>query len=627
MANIFISYSTQDRTKATKLCDNFRARGYSVWMDETNISAATQWSSEIVRAIEASSVFIILLSHSSVGSHNVIKELSLASEKKKHIIPVELEPTEIPHDLQYQLAGIQRVPYSETARIEAAVARFVGGTPTMPEQIAKASTRTKANVGFGKLWLRAGVPIALILIAAGVYFFAIKKGSISVEPVSASSAASARTWRVAVLPFESLSSNKDDEYFAEGVTASLISTLSPLAGIRVTNRKTAMEYKGKKLDPKTIATELGVRFLVDGTVQKDAQHVKINVQLIDTKNGKTIFADDFDGPLTDALRTQDQLARAIAFELQSKLLVTFDSSWYLGTANQECYTAFMQGAQYIENADSLQHMAAGLALLEKASKLDPKFAWPYVMRANYYFQRFATLSHDPHDIEIIDSLAKYIERTDPNFAYANLLLAQVASVRVDLEGALQQSMLFIRKQPDDALGYALAAKCYYAKRDFNKTVTFEQEVIKQDITRLWDWNILIGCLQSLGATKERDHYIDLALPLFDRYLEKHPSSLSIRIWYGQLLAYTNDKLATHRQVEKILQSDHLETTDYYNLACIYSVLNEPVPAISMLKTALSNGYRSVESISTDPDFKNIRETPAFKALLKEADTKAAPLKP
>ena len=132
MANIFISYSSHDRAKAAALCDKLRAAGMSVWIDESGISAATQWTDEIVKAIEECKIFIILLSHFAIDSHNVIKELKLASEEKKHIIPVELESVEITSAVKYQLAGIQRVPYKDFERIEEAVRRLLGEPKLCP---------------------------------------------------------------------------------------------------------------------------------------------------------------------------------------------------------------------------------------------------------------------------------------------------------------------------------------------------------------------------------------------------------------------------------------------------------------------------------------------------------------
>jgi hypothetical protein len=124
MADIFISYSSKDRGKAEQLTELLASAGLSVWIDKHGIEAATSWSSEIVDAIDATKVLIVLLSSNSVTSVNVVKEVSLAAEQKKKILPLDLEPVELPRDLRYHLAGIQRSPMTNIDAIIRALARL-----------------------------------------------------------------------------------------------------------------------------------------------------------------------------------------------------------------------------------------------------------------------------------------------------------------------------------------------------------------------------------------------------------------------------------------------------------------------------------------------------------------------
>src|ERR1039458_1642224 len=110
MADIFISYSSKDREKAEQLSELLSSAGLSVWIDKSGIDMATSWSKEIVQAIDGCKAFLVLLSPFSVLSPNVIKEVSLAAEKRKKILPLDLEPVDLSEDLQYHLAGIQRAP-------------------------------------------------------------------------------------------------------------------------------------------------------------------------------------------------------------------------------------------------------------------------------------------------------------------------------------------------------------------------------------------------------------------------------------------------------------------------------------------------------------------------------------
>lgn len=110
-ADVFVSYSREDAARVSNLVAKLRAAGVSLWIDQGGIDAASQWSEQIVNALESAKALLLLVSDSSVHSHNVAKEVVLVSERKGHILPVHLQPTAIPPALKYQLAGIQHVEY------------------------------------------------------------------------------------------------------------------------------------------------------------------------------------------------------------------------------------------------------------------------------------------------------------------------------------------------------------------------------------------------------------------------------------------------------------------------------------------------------------------------------------
>ena len=113
MPDIFISYSRKDSTQALTLAERLRAEGLDVWIDRQGITGAEQWASEIVEGINACSTFAILLSEYSIASENVLRELTLASEKRKRLLPIALERVKLPSSFEYPLAGLQRVTISD----------------------------------------------------------------------------------------------------------------------------------------------------------------------------------------------------------------------------------------------------------------------------------------------------------------------------------------------------------------------------------------------------------------------------------------------------------------------------------------------------------------------------------
>ncbi|MDP4230371.1 MAG: TIR domain-containing protein [Bacteroidota bacterium] len=315
MTDIFISYSSIDKDKAAKLAQRLRDAGFLVWMDDTDISAAAKWSSVIVRAIEECKVFIVLLSSNSFGSHNVIKELSLASEGKKHIIPVELEDAiDLTHEVKYQLAGIQRASYKEYERIESAIRSFIN--VDVPEHTVSAP-RPKARSPL----LKYALAILIAGLATGAYFLLSAKQTAqppitSVQAATQQTATAATMKKLFVLPFESVGADKRDAFFADGVTAQIIAALSGSQGFQIIDLKTAMNYKGRKGDLAAVAKELGARYVVDGTVEKRGKKTKIAAQLIDADSSKVLLSDQYDGSADDLSALEGKLANSITSELQ-----------------------------------------------------------------------------------------------------------------------------------------------------------------------------------------------------------------------------------------------------------------------------------------------------------------------
>ncbi|MDP4218962.1 MAG: FlgO family outer membrane protein [Bacteroidota bacterium] len=609
MADIFISYSTHDREKASKLSERLRERGYSVWLDETNISAATQWSSEIVRAIESCKVFLILLSPYSFGSHNVIKELSLASEEKKKIIPIELEPVELTHEVKYQLAGIQRVPYKDFERIDEAVKRFIGESTTIAETPLPAARKSS-------IWPKIGIGMLVLgLIAAGYFFFAPK-------PESSVKAKATPIKKIVVLPFESLSSDKEDEYFADGLTAQVITTLSGLGGLQVIDRKTAMQYKGRKSDLHAIAKELGIEYVVDGTVQKQGKNIKITSQLINAESGKVLRSDQYDGTVDDVFAVEEKLARSIAFELQGSLVqqrILDSNAAHQSTKNAEAYNKFLIGIGYLDNIRSEAQLMKGMGYIEEAVKLDPKFAYAQYFRSLGYLLRFQALGDTLRDLEVSDSLARLSIRIDPSLAEGHFVLATIARVRGQLDTAIKEAKLFAEMKPENAeniSALSFLGNIYYERGEFDLAATYLEHAVQNNITDLSAWSILIDCYQALGDTAKRNRYIDESIPLYELYLEKNPAVSGVRVQFALNLANRDLKEEAHRQIALILKATDVPPVIYYNIACTYSRLKEIKPALEMLKKSFEKGYNPGEAVNKDPDFANIRDLPEFKEIAK-----------
>ena len=187
-ADVFISYAAKDRDRVALLVEGLQQAGVSVWIDMAGIEVAAMWSKEIVSAIRECKVLLLSISQHSTQSENVVKELALASERKKTIIPIYLEPAEIPETMEYQLAGIQRVEFYEgqeeialqaviraLAKLGVAVAdeasAAAAGVPNIAAHGVSHSGAGQAPKSEGAAWVKIAASVGgVVVLAAGIFF-------------------------------------------------------------------------------------------------------------------------------------------------------------------------------------------------------------------------------------------------------------------------------------------------------------------------------------------------------------------------------------------------------------------------------------------------------------------------
>jgi adenylate cyclase len=219
--------------------------------------------------------------------------------------------------------------------------------------------------------LGAGI-VALILIAGGAWYF----GATRTAPVAsnAPTAAEATHLSIVVLPFANLSNDPSQDYFADGITENLTSDLSRIRNSFVIARNTAFTFKGKNIDAKEISKELGVRYVLEGSVQRDQNRVRINAQLIDGKTGAHLWADHFEEEVADLFKLQDQvvarLANALGYEL-----VKAEANKSVHSTNPDAIDLTMRGWALLNVAgrDKAQHQQAR-DLFERVLEIDPQSA-------------------------------------------------------------------------------------------------------------------------------------------------------------------------------------------------------------------------------------------------------------
>jgi TolB-like protein/class 3 adenylate cyclase/Flp pilus assembly protein TadD len=225
--------------------------------------------------------------------------------------------------------------------------------------------------------LAAGIAAVLIVLAGGAWWLleANRPATVATKspgPVASSVAtpAEARHLSLVVLPFANLSNDPAQDYFADGVTESLTTDLSRLTGAFVIARNTAFTFKGKNVDAREIGKELGVRYVLEGSVQRDVDRMRVNVQLIDAETGNHLWADRFDKPLADLFGMQDEIVARLANQLGTEL-ISAEARRGQQAANPDSMALYFQGMEWFNRGTNFENMNHARGFFERALALDP----------------------------------------------------------------------------------------------------------------------------------------------------------------------------------------------------------------------------------------------------------------
>ena len=225
--------------------------------------------------------------------------------------------------------------------------------------------------------LAAGIAALLMALAGGAWWFLEANRPAAVATKSPAPVASnvtmpaeARRLSLVVLPFANLSNDPSQDYFADGVTENLTTDLSRLSGAFVIARNTGFTFKGKNVDAREIGKELGVRYVLEGSVQRDPGQVRVNVQLIDAETGNHLWADRFDKPLTDLFEMQDEIVARLANQLGTELTAA-EARRAQQAPNPDSMDLYFQGLASFNKGISLENMDHARGFFERALTLDP----------------------------------------------------------------------------------------------------------------------------------------------------------------------------------------------------------------------------------------------------------------
>ena len=588
-ADVFLSYSRDDKARVLDLAGKLRAAGVNIWIDQGGIDGAALWGESIVRALEGAKVLLLMVTPSAVSSHNVAKEVMLTSERKGHILPVHLEPTTIPLGLKYPLAGIQHIEFYHGDPAENLQA-ILHSLDTLGVQI----TPPQAAVASGADMRPAAAGAALAAHGA--------------EPLPEGGS-------VAVLPFDNISPDPETDYFSDGLTEELIARLSLVSEIKLVSRWASMQHKGRGQDIHAVGNALGARYIVGGGVRRFQDSVRITVQLVDVATNLQLWGNTYKGKLDDIFDIQEQVAQQIVEALKLKL--TFSEKLSLTkrqTVNAEAYDLYLRGQDQLYRLTK-RSVEYAIQLFEKAIELDPRYAAAYAGCSSAYGQMYQLIAREERYRELAQEFSFKALMYDNNLAEAYRAMGLSYFLWGKLSEATASCTKAVEIDPDDFIAHWTLGRIYFTLGKHEEALELFRKVAEiKPSFYAGHMDVAQTCV-GLGRTEEADAAYRRLLEIMPNYLLQNPDDARARLIYASRLGWAGRKEEAIRESTKALVLSPGDPMMLYNAACMYVSLGETDRAIDALRQAVEAGYTNFGWMQNDPDLIPLRDHPEFAALL------------
>jgi TolB-like protein/DNA-binding winged helix-turn-helix (wHTH) protein/Tfp pilus assembly protein PilF len=447
---------------------------------------------------------------------------------------------------------------------------------------------------------------------------------------------------IVVLPFADMSPGKDQEYFSDGLTEELITDLAKIPGLKVVARSSSFQFKGRNEDLRRVGQKLGVATVLEGSVRKDGDHVRITAELIKADDGFQLWSETYDRDISHIFAAQDEIARAVSDALQLRLLSGNNAAPPGGspTTNSQAYEAYLQGQYFIARGQDKEDLEKALSYADQAIKLDAGYAPAWAQRAQV-LQTLASVAL----IENADGFRRARESAekaialDPNLAtgYMALGLVQI-NHDWDWEGADESLKKAGVLEPGSAT--VLGNRAYLARNlgQLEKAIQLRREAIALDPLRA-NFHLALGYeLFLLGR-------FDEAKAALQRAQELNPQLSSLHLTRGTILLSEGHQLDSLAEMEKetgeweklsgesmayyALQrredSDHAlnkliathQNDCAYQIAEVYAYRQETDQAFKWLDRAFQQRDPGVPEFKSNPLMRSLRGDPRYVELLKK----------
>jgi len=644
-ASVFISYASDDAATAENICSALEAAGFSCWIAPRDVVPGMLYADSIVRAINESKVLVLVLSEFAVASPHVGKELERASSKRHPIIALRTDAAPLTPAFEYFLSESQWIEIG-TVRTDASIAQLVDavrrhllpGCATTPIPSPKAHAGTRVVATRGRHWV---IVVALVALALAAAYILAEKVWVHGHNASAARVAGGPSEAIsdksiAVLPFADMSEKKDQEYFADGMAEEVLDLLAKVPGIRVIGRTSSFQFKGKNEDLRTIGSTLGAAYVVEGSVRKSGERLRVTAQLIGTQNGSHLWSETYDEDVGDVLKVQDRIASALVRALQ--VTVGADDLQSQPTLKSaEAYDLYLRGRHAFDRFDKAGTEAAA-SYFQQALELDPSFIraaeWSALTLEQLPEMGFVP---PPEGYERARTAVERALAFNPRSGTLHAVMAEIHAIYDwDWSAAQEEARQALALDPRNGTVLVNVSEVYLGLGQWDEAARLLTASLAVDPLMAGTHELLSDVRDRTGRVSEAETEDRKVLDISPTYEAAHFSLGEKLLEEGRL----NESLAEVQQdpiyrnlgLALVYHAMGRETEsaaalaeytraradeDAFDIAEAHAFRGEVDQAFAWLDRAYRQKDPTLYMIKGDPDFKNIEPDPRYKALLRK----------
>lgn len=638
---VFISYASHDTFLSQKVCSALEVAGFPCWIAPRNVVPGTLYAEGIVRALDESTIVVLILSEQAVASAHVGKELERATSKRHPIIALRTDTAPLTPAFEYFLNESQWIE-AGAGRNDAAIAQLVEavgqhlspGSAAAPTHTPQAPVVGRKAATPRRFWVVAGVLVALALVAS---YFVADKAWLHRHSATATGPATIEDKSIAVLPFVDMSEKHDQEYFADGMAEDILDLLAKIPAIKVIGRTSSFQFKGQNQDLRAIGAKLGVAYVLEGSVRKSGDRVRVTAQLIDARDGAHVWSETYDQNVGDVLKMQDKIAVALVRTLQIAVGAT-GTFGRTAPINAAAYNLYLQG-RYAFDRGNKESLEEAVSYYQQALDLDPTFVDTEIgLSAAYTAQADDGFVPVGVGYEQARAAANSVLKRDPTNGNAHLMLSLIHTLYDwDWVAADREQDIASKLMPHNPDVLANGSRLQMVQGHYANSVKLAKEQIARDPLNAMALIWLSSAQVRLGEVAEAQAAVRKSLDI-------HPDMVWNNYWLGMAMLLGGDREGALEAMQRdapIARTAGLpvilwalgRTADSdaalkqlvakeadccaYEIAQAYAYRGERDDAFRWLERAYAQKDTGLYSIKGNPLLAQLEPDPRYKAFLKK----------